>query len=198
LLDYRRKVAGLYAGARQADADLVERWWRFRQERDELFRTHSQSALDAEQKTQFRGLGYYDYDPALRFVLPIEPHPAPLVVDVQLEHDGLVKMERFGRVRFRIGAENLSLSVFWLLGYGGGIFLPFRDATSGAETYGGGRYVLDTIKHADLGSVGPRLVVDFNYAYNPSCAYNSRWQCPLAPRENWLPVAIRAGELHFD
>jgi uncharacterized protein (DUF1684 family) len=84
--------------------------------------------------------------------------------------------------------------LFWVLGYGGGVFLPFRDLTSGYETYGGGRYPLDTIKHADLGQEGAQLVIDFNYAYTRSCAYNGRWDCPLAPAENWLPVAIRAGE----
>jgi hypothetical protein len=69
-----------------------------------------------------------------------------------------------------------------------GVFLPSLDETNRSETYGGGRYLLDTIKGADLGREGERLVIDFNYAYNPSCAYNSRWQCPLAPQENWLPV----------
>lgn len=88
------------------------------------------------------------------------------------------------------------LSVFWLEGYGGGLFLPFRDATSGGETYGAGRYLLDTIKGADLGGDPARgeLLLDFNLAYHPSCAYDPRWNCPLAPRENWLSVAVPVGE----
>ncbi len=80
----------------------------------------------------------------------------------------------------------------------GGIFLPFKDLTNHNETYSGERYLLDTIKGADLGWEADRLIVDFNFAYNPSCAYNSRWHCPLPPAENQLPVAIRAGEMRFE
>jgi uncharacterized protein len=89
------------------------------------------------------------------------------------------------------------LTLFWISGYGGGVLLPFKDGTSGQETYGGGRYLLDTIKHADLGSDKGRLIVDFNYAYNPSCAYDPRWHCPLAPPENSLPTRIAAGEKSY-
>jgi len=87
--------------------------------------------------------------------------------------------------------------LFWVMGYGGGIFLHFHDATSESETYGGGRYLLDTIKHADLGQEYDRLVIDFNYAYNPSCAYNARWHCPMLPTENGLPIPIPVGEKMF-
>jgi uncharacterized protein (DUF1684 family) len=86
------------------------------------------------------------------------------------------------------------LALYWLEAYGGGVFLPFRDETSGTETYGAGRYLLDTVKGADLGEEGGRLVLDFNLAYNPSCAYDPRWACPLAPPENRLTIPIRAGE----
>ena len=94
------------------------------------------------------------------------------------------------------------MTVFRIVGYGGGLFLPFRDGTSGKQTYGGGRYLFDTIKNTDAGCVeispGSRhVVLDFNYAYNPSCAYDHRWACPLAPRENWLPVPIEAGEKDY-
>jgi uncharacterized protein (DUF1684 family) len=87
-------------------------------------------------------------------------------------------------------------------GYGGGLFLPFKDTTSGQETYGGGRYLFDTVKNTDGLSLemtpgSAEVVIDFNYAYNPSCAYDDRWACPLAPRENWLPVPIRAGEQRY-
>jgi hypothetical protein len=114
-----------------------------------------------------------------------------------LQHDGLTRIQRFGKIHFAVAGQSVSLSLFWIMGYGGGVFLPFRDSTNNHETYGGGRYLLDTIKHADLGQEGSRLVIDFNYAYNPSCAYNSRWQCPLAPVENRLLVAIPAGEQQF-
>ncbi len=86
------------------------------------------------------------------------------------------------------------LDVYWIAVYGGGVFIPFRDATSGSETYGAGRYLLDTIKGADLGGSGDRLVLDFNYAYHPSCAYDPRWSCPLAPPANRLESAVRVGE----
>ena len=89
---------------------------------------------------------------------------------------------------------NDPLSLFWIDVYGGGVFLPFRDATSGVETYGGGRYLLDTIKGADLGSIGGLVVLDFNFAYHPSCVHGDQWSCPLAPPENGLAVDVRAGE----
>jgi uncharacterized protein len=98
-------------------------------------------------------------------------------------------------VHFALGGEPLSLSMFWLLDYAGGFFLSFRDATCGDETYGAGRYLLDTAKGADLGADRDgRLILDFNFAYQPSCSYDPRWSCPLPPRENWLTIPIRAGE----
>jgi uncharacterized protein len=197
LLDYRRSVAALYAAVRQGAPDPVASWREFRTGRDALFRAHPQSALSETRKRGFDGLRYYDYDPAFRFLLPVDSSVEPAVFEIALEHDGVVRIQRFGRVHFQIGGQAVSLSLFWVLGYGGGIFLPFRDQTNGQGTYGGGRYLLDTIKHADLGQDDGRLVIDFNYAYNPSCAYNSRWHCPLSPAENRLPVAIRAGERDF-
>lgn len=197
LLDYRRSVAALYARVRQPGSDAAESCQRFRQERDALFRSHPQSALSNEQKAAFHGLRYYDYNPALRFLLPVDPTVASEVLEVELDHDGLLRMRRFGTVHVPFAGQTLTLSLFWLLGYGGGVFLPFGDATNRDTTYGGGRYLLDTIKHADLGQIGDKLVIDFNYAYNPSCAYNSRWVCPLTPLENRLPVPILAGEQAF-
>jgi uncharacterized protein len=197
LLDYRRSVASLYAAVRQGAHDPLASWQAFRNGRDALFRAHAQSALSVAQKQRFTGLAYYDYDPAFRFALPIDSAVEPTVFEIALEHDGLVRIKRFGRVRFQIGGQAVALSLFWILGYGGGIFLPFRDQTNSNGTYGGGRYLLDTIKHADLGQIDDRLVIDFNFAYNPSCAYDSRWHCPLAPFENRLPVGIPAGERDF-
>jgi uncharacterized protein (DUF1684 family) len=128
-----------------------------------------------------------------------EPRPpgdeGELAVDTGGE-DGTVRYRRVGRLVTRLG----DLTLFWTLGYGGGLFLPFRDATAGAETYGAGRYLTDTIKGTwgrGLVHEGGRVVLDFNYAYNPSCAYNSRWACPLAPPENHLDEPVRAGELAY-
>src|SRR5207302_1076236 len=101
---------------------------------------------------------------------------------------------RFGRACFDLDGSPQMLELFWLEGYGGGVFLPFGDTTSGHETYGGGRYLLDTVKGSDLGEDGGRLVLDFNFAYNPSCSYDPRWACPLTPASNRLATAVTAGE----
>jgi uncharacterized protein (DUF1684 family) len=197
LADYRRLVAELYGRVRQSDGSPEMRRERFRSERDRLFATHPQSALSLEQKKTFQGLHYFDYDPSLRYVLAVDPEADPGSWEVELPEEGLMRLQRFGKVHFSVQAQPVTLTLFWVLGYGGGIFLPFRDGTNQHETYGGGRYLLDTIKGADLGREGDGLVIDFNFAYNPSCAYNFRWVCPLAPRENWLLVPIRAGEWAF-
>jgi uncharacterized protein (DUF1684 family) len=91
-----------------------------------------------------------------------------------------------------------SLSLFWIEGYGGGLFLPFKDLTNRKETFGGGRYLYDTIKGADIGVQGQEILLDFNFVYNPSCAYNAQWYCPLAPEENALNISIAAGEKRFE
>ena len=197
LLDYRRSVSEMYARAREKDVNPAVRSERFRRERAELFRHHPQSPLSEEALDRFGTPRYYDYDPALRHLLTVDYGVEPEVMEVQLQEDGLMRLQRFGTVRFPVEGTEHMLSLFWVSGYGGGVLLPFRDATSGEETYGGGRYVLDTIKHADLGSEDGRLVVDFNFAYNPSCAYDPRWHCPLAPIENHLSVEIRAGEKSY-
>lgn len=108
--------------------------------------------------------------------------------------DGRFEMVRFGVARFELYGQMQELPLYWIDVYGGGVFLPFKDRTSGRETYGAGRYLLDTIKGADLGTDGERLILDFNFAYNPSCSYDPAWVCPLAPPENWLSVGVRAGE----
>ena len=144
---------------------------------------------------QFNGLNYFDYNPAWRFEANLDTNVANDVLAIETDVDGTIRAQRIGRVHLNIDSTKISLSLFWLLGYGGGLFLPFRDTTNGSETYGGGRYLLDTIKHADLGQTSDgKLILDFNYAYNPSCAYNHQWSCPLAPPENRLAIPLPAGE----
>ena len=190
LLDWRRRVAAMYAEARaSAKRDPAATVARFRAERDRLFREHPDSPLTPEERAGFRGIPYWPYDPAMRFSADVEPLPAGPVTATSLSGEDF-RLERIGRVRLPIG----DLEVYWIAVYGGGVFVPFRDGTSGAETYGAGRYLLDTIKGADLGGSGDRLVLDFNYAYHPSCAYDPRWSCPLAPPANRLAVPVRAGE----
>jgi uncharacterized protein (DUF1684 family) len=130
----------------------------------------------------------------------VEPTEASEPIEIDTGGpDGVITYRRAGQLRFRIGGQDCRLTVFSLVGYGGGLFLPFRDGTSGTETYGGGRYLFDTAKNTDglaldIQAGSAEIGIDFNFAYNPSCAYDARWACPLAPRENWLPVSIRAGE----
>jgi uncharacterized protein len=197
LADFRRSVAEMYARTRQADLSPQERWARWRGERDGLFAAHSQSALTKEQQKAFAGLRYFNYDPRLRFVVPIDRDVVTDTWEVELPAEGQTRLTRFGKIHFSVDGRLVELTLFWIAVYGGGIFLPFRDQTNQQDTYGGGRYALDTIKGADLGREDGKLVIDFNFAYNPSCAYNPQWVCPLAPRENWLPVPIRAGEFAF-
>ena len=123
-----------------------------------------------------------------------ETEPAP--VQLPASGDEPFAFKRIGRVRLSGPLAGAALSVFWMEGYAGGLFLPFRDLTSGNETYGAGRYLLDTAKGADLGGdqASGELLLDFNLAYNPSCAYEPRWNCPLAPAENTLGSAVRVGE----
>ncbi len=109
-------------------------------------------------------------------------------------HPSPIELRRFGVASFELDERSLALDLYWLDGYGGGLLLPFSDTTSGDETYGGGRYLLDTVKGADLGMEDGRLVLDFNFAYNPSCAYDPKWVCPLAPAQNRVPIPVRAGE----
>ena len=123
----------------------------------------------------------------------VEPTPA---VHTQIGSSGTepIAFQRIARAVFELRAAEHALELYWLVGYGGGLFVPFRDETAGTETYGGGRYLLDTVKGTDLGTENGRLVLDFNFAYNPSCSYDPRWVCPLSPPANRLPVPIRAGE----
>jgi uncharacterized protein len=115
-------------------------------------------------------------------------------VVIEASADGRYSFTRFGTARFDLAGVPLRLALYWLEGYGGGLFLPFRDATSGTTTYGACRYLLDTVKGADLGTRDGDLVLDFNFAYNPSCSYDPSWVCPLSPPENRLSVEVEAGE----
>ena len=192
LLEWKRRVFALYGEVRAA-ADPEEACGRWRWVRNELFRTHPQSPIPAEKREAFAGLPYFDYDPAWRVLADVESGEDSRIL-IAGSGEAPTPFRRFATVSFELGGEERRLALYWLEAYGGGVFLPFGDATSGTETYGAGRYLLDTVKGADLGDENGRLVLDFNFAYNPSCLYDPRWACPLTPPENRLPVAIRAGE----
>lgn len=186
LADYRAAVARIYL----SDADLGG----FRSQRDELFRTHPQSPIPRDE--EFDGLRYFPPTDEAIAEVPLRPAAGELEIDTG-GPDGVVRYERAGILDTGWG----ELSLWWIAAYGGGLFLPVRDATCGPESYGGGRYLTDTVK----GTHGRGLVrlsadmvrLDFNYLYNPSCAYDDQWLCPLAPPENRVTGPIPAGELKY-
>lgn len=197
LLDWKRRVLGLYGNAR-ATEDPAAAWLAWRAGRDELFSTHPQSPIPPHRRAGFEGVPYFDHDPEARVLAEVEPaHAEHHDIATSGEGEGSYGFTRFAVARFELAGVALALELYWLDGYGGGLFVPFRDATSGRQTYGAGRYLLDTVKGADLGAAPDgRLVFDFNFAYNPSCSYDPRWVCPLAPPANRLGVEVRAGERH--
>ena len=215
LADWRRRVARLYADVRFLSGDdPVAAWQLWRNERQTLFREHPQSPLQPADRASFRGR-YWGYDERLAFELEVRPEePAPeastvtgldpaaakpmlgLAFALPTSGGGTMAFRRIGwlDIPFPEGARRLAL--YWMEGYAGGLFVPFRDATNGTETYGAGRYLVDAAKSADLGGDRGRrtLVCDFNFSYQPSCAFDPQWACPLAPPENRLDLAVRAGE----
>jgi uncharacterized protein len=188
LLDWRRRVSELFADLRTRPADAETLGW-FRAEKDALFKSHPQSPLTAEQRAGFAGLSYWPHSAAMRVT-------ARFAAAEGERYEGEVSFARIGELHFELDRSQMSLGAYWIEGYAGGLFVPFRDATCGGETYGGGRYLLDTIKSADLGSDvrSGTVTLDFNYAYHPSCAYDPRWVCPLAPPSSHLNIPVRAGE----
>ena len=217
LADWRRRVAAAWEAWRHdAAADAAAATAAYRAGKDILFRDHPQAPLLPERRAAFTGLAYWPYDPAWRMRVRLEPAddalpgphdepPGAALLGRATALGGLAlpnsgrgdpRFRRIGRVALSGPLAGEHLAVFWLEGYGGGLFVPFRDATAGRETYGAGRYLVDGIKGADHGGDPGRgeLVLDFNMAYHPSCAYDPRWSCPLAPPENRLTAAVPVGE----
>lgn len=193
LLDWRRQIADLYAAVRALPAEQGYAQWRG--VRDRLFREHAQSPLSAARRAQFGGIAYYAYDPALRFEVGLAPATGRETIRLEAGKDGLMTLAPYALTQGLEPALGGELTLYWIESYGGGTFLPFGDASNGEETFSGGRYLLDTIKSADLGATPDgRMILDFNFSYYPSCAYSEAWVCPLSPFENRLPVAVRAGE----
>lgn len=160
-----------------------------RREKDRTFTSHPSSPLTPSQRSRFEGLAYFPIDPAMRIVAPIDRSDSGGTIEMQTTDGGIQTYRRFGSVAFRVADQTARITLFD--GGDGALFVPFRDATSGQESYGGGRY-LDLEAPTDQ-----TLVLDLNEAYNPYCAYNARWTCPIPPAENWLSVPIRAGERAF-
>jgi uncharacterized protein len=191
LLDWRRRVARLYAEVRsEPDPAAAHDHWR--KTRDDLLRTHPDSPVPRHSRAGYPGAPVAAYDPRLRFDVTVDNDVPPKHIEVATGSDGVVPFDRIGRAHLPGGGD---LDVWWLGSYGGGVFVPVKDATAGTATYGGGRYLIDTVKGADLGGEEGRLILDFNFAYNPSCAYDPEWACPLPPPGNIVARSLLAGEL---
>lgn len=196
LVDWRRRVGDLY---RIGGPDALTK---FREGRDHLFKTHPQSPIEPEERAYFGGLHYFPHDPSFRVEARMEPGDgSELLIDTGGE-DGAVRYRRAGHLVFRLAGEPCKLTVLRLVQYAGGLFVPFKDTTAVKQTYGAGRYLFDTAKNTDglvleTATGSPDVVIDFNYAYNASCAYSPRWACPLAPPENFLRVPVTAGEMNY-
>ena len=147
LLDYRRRTTAMFRDVRAA-TDHAAACAAFRRAKDALFRDHPQSALENADRANFTGLRYYDYDPAYRLVATLDRDVKADVFHLDLDEDGAFDFKRIGRVTFALPTGTGTLNVYWIMGYGGGVFLPFRDTSE--TTYGGGRYLYDTIKGAGL------------------------------------------------
>ncbi|MGN9805897.1 DUF1684 domain-containing protein [Micromonospora sp. L32] len=188
LLDWRERVARLYL----SDLDLAG----FRTARDELFAGHPQSPVPAADRAAFTGLGWFPPNRDAVVEAPLRPASGTESIDTG-GPDGVVTYRRVAVAQTPWGP----LTLWWIEAYGGGLFVPLRDGTSGRESYGGGRYLTDTVKGTYGRGLtvlpGGRVRLDANYLYNPSCAYDDRWACPLAPPENRVDVPVRAGELAY-
>jgi len=221
LADWRRRVSDLYSEVRaRAATDPRAAWERWRATREELYRGHSMSPVPAAERASFRAR-HFPYDPTLRFEIVVEADAsvadAPTGITgsagpadgagfggiggfgsllLPVSTGGEQSFSRIGFVEVPFAAGKRRLGLYWMAGYAGGLFLPFRDGTNGTETYGAGRYLLDAAKSADLGAgkAPGSLVLDFNFAFQPSCAFDPVWSCPLAPPENRLDLRIEAGE----
>jgi uncharacterized protein len=191
LTSWRRLVGELYAAVRAED-DPARGHALWRRGRDELFRSHPQSPLLPGDPLRTTGLPYWPYDPRLRFDVLLLDAGQAMTKDVPTS-EGTTPMIRLGRVHLPAPVA-AALDVWWLQQYAGGLFLPLRDGTAGESSYGGGRYMLDTAKGADLGGPDGRLIIDLNFLYHPSCRYNDAWLCPLAPAGNTISTPVRAGE----
>jgi uncharacterized protein (DUF1684 family) len=226
LADWRRRIADLYGEVRSmAASDPEAAWQHWREVREALFREHPQSPVPAADRPTFEA-HHWPYDPRFRFELPVVEDngegavpgtPAGLrpaggagteaggainfgggfgTLVLPISTGGEQSFTRIGWLDVPFAAGTRRLGLYWMAGYAGGLFLPFRDATNGDQTYGAGRYLIDAAKSADLGGDFERrtLVLDINFSFHPSCAFDPRWSCPLSPPENRLDMPVEAGE----
>ncbi|MGW7681529.1 DUF1684 domain-containing protein [Kribbella sp. NPDC054772] len=191
--DWRRQVFALYRSVRdESDPAVAHELWRAG--RDDLLTNHPASPVPPEDRSAYAGARVAPYRPELRFDAEIDADVEPFEWEFVSATDGVIPFSRVGVLHLPAVGD---LDVWWLESYGGGLFVPVKDALAGKSTYGGGRYLIDTVKGADLGGDlrAGHLVVDLNFTYNASCAYSPDWTCPLAPATNTVGVELPVGEL---
>jgi uncharacterized protein len=193
LADWRSRVVDLYADIRRS-RDPATAWRRWCDVRADMFLHHSQSPLSAQAREKGRLPAYYDYSPDFRVVAGVVTAAPASSVTLPTSRGQTMPATLVARLAFTIAGAACELEAYWLAGYAGGLLVPFRDGTNGPQTWGSGRYVLDTAKGADLGWMDGGVVLDFNFAYQPSCSYDECWNCPIPPRANWLAPKVAAGE----
>lgn len=176
----------------QAEDNWRRALLRFRSEKDEFFRAGAESPLSQGESSKFRGLKYFEPDAACRIEAELNRYSDPEGVVMTTSKGTRQLFNRVGYFELSLGGEKIRLSAYQSAEReDSSLFIPFRDATSGKETYGAARYLDLEVEHDD------RYAVDFNYSYNPYCAYSDGYICPLPPAENWLKVPVRAGELKY-
>jgi len=168
---------------------------RARETKDAFFAQNWQSPLPPQERAQFKGLQYYPPDSSYRFELELHEHPEQQVVKMAYTKGNEQDFLRWGEFRFKIAGKEQTLQAYKRSREEEMLFVPFKDATSGKETYGAGRY-LDLEPDRDRTQEG-KWILDFNQAYNPWCAYSEAYTCPFVPVENWLEVPICAGEKDY-
>lgn len=172
-------------------SEWKERLGRHREKKDCFFAESSKSPIPSQEREDFEGLDYYPLDPSYHFELELHKHEEREKLKIEVTGGGEQEYLRWGEFRFEIEGKEQTVQAYKSNPEEKELFIPFRDATSGKETYGAGRYL-------DLGEdnrlEGGKWILDFNKAYNPWCAYSSDYGCPVTPPENWLEVPIRAGE----
>jgi uncharacterized protein (DUF1684 family) len=166
-----------------------------REKKRQYFRESGRSPLPPSMRgEQFPGLDYFEPDPEYRYVLPLDEHDEKEQVTVETTADGEQRYLRWGEFRFDLDGETYTLQAYRPDREADRLWVPFRDETNDEETYGAGRYLDLEFEH-HLTDDG--WVLDFNAAYNPTCAYNHAYECPMIPMDNWLDVRIEAGERDF-
>lgn len=193
LADWRLQMQSLYAVLRAFD-EPKDAWELWAARRNELFATHPSSPLGKQERRTFRGINLFAYNPALRFCVDIKEEKGPLQYQ-DIGADGSAHFQQIGTTVGLKAALGKEIAVYWMLGYGGGLYVPFRDASNGKTTASGGRILVDAIKGSDLGlTPDGKLILDFNFSYHPSAVWNTLYVTPPSPDDNRFTTEILAGE----